>query len=115
MLQQQSQHQNETLQRNTLVSKSIDRLKQFHNFINPQTIFSDGTPRLISVDVMRGIAIFAMIMQHETFGTIDIDAVLNYPMPKVIASYIIGIPIMNLLTGEPLQFLFQVLLMVLHK
>ncbi|CAL6011625.1 Transmembrane_domain-containing protein [Hexamita inflata] len=94
MLQQQSQHQNETLQRNTLVSKSIDRLKQFHNFINPQTIFSDGTPRLISVDVMRGIAIFAMIMQHETFGTIDIDAVLNYPMPKVIASYIIGIPIM---------------------
>ncbi|CAL6029270.1 Transmembrane_domain-containing protein [Hexamita inflata] len=84
------------LSKHPMLQSIAKSAQKFHNFINPQTVYADGCPRLISIDALRGFSIFAMILQHEVFGILDTGAILNYPMPKIIASYIIGVPVIIL-------------------
>ncbi|CAL5992129.1 Transmembrane_domain-containing protein [Hexamita inflata] len=62
-------------------------MKPFKDFIHPTSIKETGQKRLVSLDFLRGIAIFIMLAGHELQVTIAGDASKN-PV-----YYIVGVPI----------------------
>ncbi|CAL6013236.1 Transmembrane_domain-containing protein [Hexamita inflata] len=82
LLQEQSKPQNICVQ----VFSSI------LNFLNPKSHSQSGSSRLISIDVLRGISIFLLIIMHEANRFGDVASFTNLKMPFVILVYLVGCP-----------------------
>ncbi|CAL5993872.1 Transmembrane_domain-containing protein [Hexamita inflata] len=67
-------------------------LKQIHQFINPDSYSEQGARRVLSIDVLRGIAIFCTCFIHEVSRYLDENMFTKLKMPIAILGYIIGAP-----------------------
>ncbi|CAL6038828.1 Conserved_hypothetical protein [Hexamita inflata] len=78
----------------TVPNKFVKTMISIQQFLQPASYSEQGSSRIISIDVLRGIAIFCTCFIHEVSLFLDVNIILKLKMPEALLGYIIGIPSM---------------------
>lgn len=60
-----------------IYTKIKQKVDKFIGFLYPHSVFDNGTPRLVSIDFMRGMSAFGLCLAHEVFFFHDINSILK--------------------------------------
>ncbi|CAL6110237.1 Transmembrane_domain-containing protein [Hexamita inflata] len=83
-------HPNDKQNANKLISIFL----KVQKFLQPTSYSEQGSSRIVSIDVLRGIAIFCTCFIHEVSLFLDVNIILKLKMPEALLGYIIGLPSM---------------------